>query len=109
MNKSIGPRIPVTPDVDHTVPLFRAYLIVTAGVAVMFGLSWREPRGLGALIQGMLLSFILLASGTALLLAVRARELMTPASIRPWMRPTAMAIVICGVAVTGSTFWRWYA
>ena len=109
MNKSSEPRLPITPAVDHTVPLLRVYLLCTAGVAVLFGLSWREDRGLGLLIEGVLMSFILFCIGAALLLTVRARALTAPTSIRPWMRPTAMAIVIFAIAIAGSTFWRWRA
>jgi hypothetical protein len=109
MNKSSKPRRPVTPGVDQTVPIFRAYLLCTTGVAVLFGLSWLKDRGLGPLIQGVLLSFTLVGIGATLLLTVRARALAAPTSIRPWMRPTAWAIVVFSIAVAGSTIWRWYA
>ncbi|MEP6834776.1 MAG: hypothetical protein ABJB74_15385 [Gemmatimonas sp.] len=107
MNKSSEPRVPVTPAVDHTVPLFRACLLCTAGIAFMFGLSWREDHGLRSMLEGVFLSVMLFCIGAVLLLTVRARALTAPTSVRPWMRPTAMAIVIFATAVAGAAFWRW--
>jgi hypothetical protein len=108
MHKSSKPILPITRVVDPTRRLFRASGLSTAGLAILFGLSWQQ-RGTWPLIQGALISVSLCCSGAALLFTLRARALTAPTTIRSWMRPVAVAIVSFAVVIAVSTLWRWHA
>ncbi|MEP6779592.1 MAG: hypothetical protein ABJC26_06850 [Gemmatimonadaceae bacterium] len=94
--------------VNANVRQFRAALVLCAGFAVVFGLSWQQ-QGLWPLVEGALMSMSLARGGYTLLLMLRVHTLMSASSVRSWMRPTAVGMLIFALVIGASTLWRWHA
>jgi hypothetical protein len=102
---SIEPPAEMSKVSDPAALVFPLTIFSAAVTAALFAYSWHE-RGVRPFVMGLLMSFVVTASGQTLRYHLRARSLKAGVAARAWMRLVVIALLWAGVAMTVATVWR---